>query len=273
MPMRISLGLDVTGPSAGAHAPAVPPWTPTDLGAALKGWWDAGSHGTANMTDDGAGLISSWKDKISGVNATATTTARPTWSATSFNSAYAGVSFTGATPNNLRTTTFTALPTGATAGNIAALVRQNTASGFGFIFQYGSWGSQTRALRTYLSTVMRASLTDETTDLADTVVTFTGNHIAVGEWSGTTMKGWVDGTAFNPASATKSALNTPTAGELGIGIKPEAMNSPLTGVVRHIFVTTLLTTLQRQQLEGWMAWDTGLTSLLPAGHPYKSVRP
>jgi hypothetical protein len=41
------------------------------------------------------------------------------------------------------------------------------------------------------------------------------------------------------------------------------------GVVRHVLVTTELTQAQRLALEGWLAWDGGLLSSLPATHPYR----
>jgi hypothetical protein len=40
-----------------------------------------------------------------------------------------------------------------------------------------------------------------------------------------------------------------------------------------IYYTGLLTTLQIQQIEGYLAWKWGLQSLLPAGHPYKNAAP
>ncbi len=40
-----------------------------------------------------------------------------------------------------------------------------------------------------------------------------------------------------------------------------------------LYYTGLLTTLQIQQIEGYLAWKWGLQSLLPAGHPYKNAPP
>jgi len=226
------------------------------------------------MTDDGAGLISAWKDRISGVNLTATTTARPTWAASSFNTSYAGVTFNGTT-NTLATTAFTALPTGATAGNIAIMVSQNSSAGpLFFLFGYGQEGIHSRNVGGYpTGGIGHLNIGDSNTQLDDTSASFIGNHLAVGEWSGTTMRGWLDGSATNPASVSTISINTATTGGCRIGSRMESATFFFTGAVRHVFVTTLLTTLQRQQLEGWLAWGSGLQSLLPAGHPYKSMRP
>ena len=55
-------------------------WSPYLLNpSVLKAWWNADDHGTSYMTDDGAGLISSWIDRIGNVAVTGTTTQRPTW--------------------------------------------------------------------------------------------------------------------------------------------------------------------------------------------------
>jgi hypothetical protein len=35
----------------------------------------------------------------------------------------------------------------------------------------------------------------------------------------------------------------------------------------------LLTTTQRQQVEGYLAWKWGLQTALPTTHPYYKVRP
>jgi hypothetical protein len=85
------------------------------------------------------------------------------------------------------------------------------------------------------------------------------------------MTARANGAATTPASAVIAALNTSTT-RFVIGAS-SSLTAFANVVVRHVFVTTTLTTLQRQQLEGWMAWDASLTGLLPAGHPYKSARP
>lgn len=42
---------------------------------------------------------------------------------------------------------------------------------------------------------------------------------------------------------------------------------------RIVLVNAAVSTLERQQIEGWLAWSTGRQVLLPGGHPYKTVRP
>jgi hypothetical protein len=48
----------------------------------------------------------------------------------------------------------------------------------------------------------------------------------------------------------------------------------LTGAIGEIIVTaSVLSTLNRQKTEGYLAHKWGLTASLPADHPYKTVGP
>ena len=40
-----------------------------------------------------------------------------------------------------------------------------------------------------------------------------------------------------------------------------------------VYYNTTLTTIQRQKIEGYLAWKWGLQANLPSGHPYKSAAP
>jgi hypothetical protein len=44
-------------------------------------------------------------------------------------------------------------------------------------------------------------------------------------------------------------------------------------IAEVLYYTGLFTTLQRQQIEGYLAWKWGLQALLPSGHPYKNAPP
>lgn len=92
------------------------------LGSDLVEAWDASRSA---MTDDGAGLISALVGLKSGYILSAATTARPTYSATSFNGA-PGLTFNG-TANAMTCTTaglLAALPAAAGACELWALVSQ-----------------------------------------------------------------------------------------------------------------------------------------------------
>ncbi len=51
-------------------------------------------------------------------------------------------------------------------------------------------------------------------------------------------------------------------------------NEGFNGYVNEMIIfTNTLTTSQRQQIEGYLAWKWSLASSLPAGHPYKNAKP
>jgi hypothetical protein len=96
------------------------------LGSDLLAWWDADSQyfgPNGGMTDDGGGLISSWRDIVAGYAVTGTTTARPTFSATSFNGGH-GLTFNG-TANTLALTLAGQFPAAASPSELWALVQQD----------------------------------------------------------------------------------------------------------------------------------------------------
>ncbi len=95
-----------------------------------------------------------------------------------------------------------------------------------------------------------------------------------GDWSGTSENGYFNGTLTTGSPATIASLNTGTTRfRLGASNASSA-SSFTTGVVRHLFMGPgTLSDANRQSLEGWIAWDAAMTSVLPAGHPYKNRRP
>lgn len=248
-------------------------WTPATL-SALVAWWNADDHGTANMTDDGAGLISVWKDRVNAVSTTAATTARPTYGATAFNSAYAGVTFDG-TANALTTTSFAAIPTGSTAREIWVVADQQAASGTQrIIVSYGAAAAGQDVILNRPAAGTKVQFSDNALTYTDTLVTLSGPHFFGFGLTGTTASGRADGAPMSPASGTITSLATGTV-RFRIGSRDNAsVGSLWQGPLRHLFVfNAILTLVQQQQLEGWIAWNSGLTSLLPANHPYKNGLP
>lgn len=249
-------------------------WTPSNLAAALKAWWSADDHGTANMTDDGGGLISNWIDKVSGTLAiTATTTARPTWSAAAFNSAYAGLSF-DAVANCLVATSFASLPTSSTPGEIWMSVDQQQASGVasGAILVYGGLTNGIfRRLLCVNNPDGKLHVGDGTGSVSDTLVDFRGLHVIGGIFDINAV-GRIDGRNTNPAAAAVTLNTSTTRFRIGANNAATAVSFWL-GVVRHCIVTLALTPMERLRLEGWLAWDGGVQSLLPYNHPFRNGRP
>jgi len=254
----------------------IPAFTPLHLGSSLAAWWSADDHGTARMVDDGAGVISQHNDRVGGMALNGTTTQRPLWKAASFNG-FSEVLFDGVA-NVLFSTGIGSLPVASVGGELWLLCRQLTAGATAGTRVMMSCGTQAAAslrglYRMSVSSVNRAAVHDGTTALTDTLADLSSYAIVGGAWAGTTEEGRINGAVFSPASATIASLNTGTT-RLALGASAGLASFANIGV-RHAFVTTTLTALQRQQMEGWLAWDAGLqaTSILPVSHLYKTVRP
>jgi hypothetical protein len=249
----------------------------TALGSALKVWLTADDHGTARMTDDGAGLISSWTSKDgSALTVTATLTARPTWSASGITSPtgnnVAALTFDGVA-NCLVSTTLTNVPTGSTARHIFALVRQDDlATSSLAIIKYGVGAATSCSLQKNGTTFPTLAVSDGTTTTATSRPEFYGVHACKSFWGSTTQQATFDG--LPKVSGTIAALSTGTTRlRVGAGIAASAANFYV-GAIRHIFITTTLTALQEMQLEAWMLWDCGWQRLrLPTWHPFRDRRP
>lgn len=244
-------------------------WTPYDLGpGCLSAWWSADDHGTARMTDDGSGLISSWSDRVTGLAVTGTTTARPTWTSTALDSAKAGLTFDG-TANTLATTTLTALPTGAVDGEIWAVLSQSKAGSVSGNFAAVRYGGTTDGTFRGLGRVNGAGNTnrarvavDGTTAaniLDDGVQDFGGaaGHVLRGQFSGTTLTGEMDGTTFStsPASGVTTLATGTTRLRLGASTSGTAGNF-WQGVLRHVIILRgLLPTKEEGLMRLWAAGE------------------
>lgn len=247
-------------------------WDPYVLSrSVLKAWWSA--------DDLAASSVSTWTDRIGGMATTAATTAIPTWNATSWTAnSKPGVTFDGVA-NCMASTSLTTLPTAAVAGEVWLLATQatlGTTAGGTIPVQYGGTGGSRRLSRQPVSNVNRVRESDGTATLTDTVTNYSGAHIIGGFWSGTTMGLRIDGADASPATMTITSLNTGTT-RLRIGASnATTADSFFSGVVRHVIIPTLLTSTQRLQLEGYLAWDgwsSAASNPLPSTHPYKFSPP
>lgn len=58
-----------------------------------------------------------------------------------------------------------------------------------------------------------------------------------------------------------------------IGTRADKATAANVYIHEVVFFSSALATLQRQQMEGYLAWKWGAQGSLPANHPYKNVRP
>lgn len=103
-----------------------------------------------------------------------------------------------------------------------------------------------------------------------------GNHVLSGITSTSTgWEEWVDGTTGGNQTVSFAAPTDLTVGSIraatnGSGSAAKFLNGKIGEIL--IFPSALSTT-NRQKVEGYMAWRAGTQSLLPSGHPYKTVAP
>jgi len=79
------------------------------------------------------------------------------------------------------------------------------------------------------------------------------------------LAGWDTGNSFGSVTLSAAANSNQTSLTLG---------GALTGYFCEIIVyNSVLSTAQRQQVEGYLAWKWGAVSLLPTSHSYKKNAP
>jgi hypothetical protein len=257
------------------QAPGWAGFVPSSLGSALKAYWDADDHGTGRMTDAGSGVISAWQDQTAGLSLTATTTARPTWASTSFNSIYAGVTCDGSA-NNLAVSSTTGLVTGTTDGWIFGLLQSVSSGSIGAAFGYGvATASNSRQVSKTAADFSQIS--DGSAALTDAAHSIVGPHVLAGEWTGSAILGFVDESP-NSRSSIAASSNTSTTRTRFCGSQATSPANFYSGVIRTVIVTGALTGFTngaspRQQLGAWLAWHGGIQANLPWNHPYRNRAP
>jgi len=114
------------------------------------------------------------------------------------------------------------------------------------------------------------------TSVVSTAITFTSNAYVLLEYTVTGVSGSTSGTLYTNGTlgTTASSVRTlPVDTNITIGAQirnttPYAMN----GTIQEIMIyNSVLTTTQRQLIEGYLATKWSLQSSLPAGHPYLST--
>ena len=250
-------------------------WSPANITTAL--WLDAADTSTVTTV---SGAVSQWNDK-SGNNrhATATSTARPTFGATAFNSK-PGLTFDG-TANVLRADALATIAQGNDSPfSTVAVFNALSGSTFRNIAGFGSSGGADY-FHTYQisdSNVLLQSRRTTTSPLIQKNVTgssgASSNIITGFTFSGTTGLIYKNGTQDATGDLDVDTFGS-SPNQFAIGALPRNTTSGfLAFTLAELVITTgVLSTTNRQKLEGYLAHKWGLTANLPAGHPYKTVGP
>jgi hypothetical protein len=268
-------------------------WTPALITTAL--WLDANDSGT--ITQSG-GAITTWADK-SGNNRTATADGNPTYSATGMSTSKPAVQLDGTGDVFVSSITgigsFNALDVYMVTQTTAAAAADTNSAifwGYGNISNAGgsypanrgqALASSTGALagefiiissdsasfpngRVGSSTYSRAANTAQTLNsknsTSGTSLLANGTAITLDLTSEITTS-----TSTAPSSVGYTVDNNFYIGALRAS--SALVYSPAIKFAEIIVSSTLLSTLDRQKLEGYLAHKWGLTANLPANHPYK----
>lgn len=251
-------------------------WTPASLGGALALWLDADDAST--ITLNGA-TVSQWRDKSgNGRHASQGVAAsQPTYTA----SAFAGkpaLTFDGADDNLAVNYNYT----GNQATLYAVVSRLLGGSSEQWVFSsYG--GTNGTPLVAPMWALGVASITGtnwatygNSTFLSGGVtLTTDGTPFALGlvsDISGSVLDTYTNGT--RTAQHNTGSRFSGGGARNFIGAEVDGGSRFLSGRVSEIIQTeTVLSTDNRQRLEGYLAWKWGLESNLPSNHPYKNSPP
>lgn len=255
-------------------------WEPTCLGSSvLLMWLDASETSTITI----ASGVSNWSDK-SGNNRTVTQSIdanKPAYSINGIGTGFAGVTFNGTSTTLMRNSfiyaegsasIFTVIK-GAAPGASRYIVSegQSAVSGNNYYAPMAVSGS---------GMVTGRSVNDAATSELNLPVTssvlFDGSiRLVMTEDSGSTFYTYSDGVAQSQGifNYTRGASTIDTF-RLGARYRTQTESSWFTGTVGEFIVTDrVLTTTQREMLEGYSAHKWEVNGNLPVAHPYSTTPP
>lgn len=237
-------------------------WRPSELGADLALWLDAAD--TSTITLNGS-AVSQWSDKsANGRNASQATAAeQPTYSETDFNGKPAIV-----WPNS---------------GNSIRLTTPSfSAQTFFFVTRYSTgtqntWHASLQGLfgeATTPSGVIGLIGTAAGTDTWYNANQFSDLRFDGGAETNTNIGSLVALPLPNTVLAASAGSPKAVGDGWVLGCDRLLNGRGWSGPISEIIATpTILSTDERQKLEGYLAWKWGLTANLPVDHPYKTTPP
>jgi hypothetical protein len=246
-------------------------WSPANITTAL--WLDAADSSTVTTVSS---AVSQWNDKSGNSrNATASSTERPTYSATSFNSK-PGLTFNG-TSNVLRADALASLLGGEdTPFSAHAVVNFSS----GVLLGLGSSASNNPVhsiVALSASSLFESSRRDLASSGLGTSITgsnsASANLLLGNVFTGTSATLYRNGSQDASGAQDVGTLGTLNRFAIGALARP-TVGSYATGTISEIIInTTAISTDTRQRIEGYLAHKWGLTASLPSDHPYKTVGP
>jgi hypothetical protein len=237
-------------------------WNPSMISTAL--WLDAAD--TSTITQSG-GAVSQWNDKsIYKRNATETTS-RPAYTSNGLNSKSV-VTFDGIANKLVISSKFM----DSYELLIACVAKENN-GGFGGIITSKADGfdrSPALNINNARKYIYQAS---QTVSLTSTSTGESWNIIVGQSLSSVSHLLAINGTTQLTSTATSVISDVSSTTELGRYRTGADTNYGAFDLAELVVLTTNLTTINKQKIEGYLAWKWGLTASLPNDHPYKLVGP
>lgn len=239
-------------------------WTPLDLGAKLAFWWSVGIAGSVTVV---TGVSDITDQNGTGYSIQqATTTKQPLYSTTSLNG-YPGFTLDG-TDDFLAT-------------NGAWMASINQPYGFHTIFQCVARPPGDSVLIGHEPGWNGGKLgvgnSGDVYVYANGAAGYVLGNVAASDFAftTTTFNGTSTEASFNGTLVAAPGSSPGTQDIEGFTIGSNQGTADFSNsVMGDIIITnTTLTTAERQDIEGFLAWSANLASLLPVGHPYKSAPP
>ena len=168
------------------------------------------------------------------------------------------------------------LPTGSASGTFFVVGKETASSGNQMLFQYGQGPSGvTNRNRQFFFSGANPTVDILTNgrNVASSQYTV-NNYTMVSSVQTTTNTSYINGAIFVTTTPVAMSPNIGTNAPFFIGgglpIDSSTPGIALTGNIAEILIySSVLSTTERQQVEGYLAWKWGLYDLLVAGHPYK----
>jgi hypothetical protein len=252
------------------------PFNPTQIsGCSL--WLDAADSSTVTLSGSS---VSQWNDKSgNGRNAVQgpSPNQRPTYSNN-------GMVFNG-TNTSLNVTNAGSIARNRPGNTVFAVRKFNNASGTGFVFAFSA--GETTATRSLIAqqtgTPVQSRMGGRRLDTdafkgldnawsSNTTVVSLVQNWSTGLWEGFEQgsnlgQAWTTTTTTGNSSDTNSSF-------VYIGCGLSGSDLFFNGILNELVVyNSALSTSQRQQVEGYLAWKWGLRTSLPTSHPYSKFNP
>lgn len=243
----------------GGDLSAPPAFSPLDISGTLL-WLDAADSTTLVLSGS---IVTQWKDK-SGTATNATTAAGP---ALSTYNTYPVLSFNGSSQYFVTTNTIS-----RSTHTLIAVHRPANSTGNRSLFRYQdvNYTILPAGARGYITNADGSLLDSNNSPLNDNSVTTSLNLMmaVIATGSQAIFKNGVQ------QASTAEALVSGVSDPLTIGRYNPVPSDYYQGDLGEMIIYNKnLTTTERQQVEGYLAWKWGLQSSLPVGHPYKLAKP